>query len=58
MSAWFGFHLTRNLIPNPNDELLRDLPTIENLDQYQEIRDIEFLRELKRSSLFDDTQEK
>ena len=58
LSAWFGFHLTRNLIPNPNDERRRDLPTIENLDQYQEIRDIEFLRELKRSSLFDDTQEK
>lgn len=56
--AVFGFYLTHNWIPNPNDELIRDLPIIENLDQYQEIRDLEFLKELKRSSLFDDVQEK
>ncbi|HEY0982440.1 MULTISPECIES: anti-sigma factor family protein [unclassified Schlesneria] len=58
LCTWFGLYLTQHLIPNPNDELLLDLPTIENLDQYQEIQDIEFLRELKRSSLFDDPQEK
>jgi hypothetical protein len=57
-AGWLGFLSTRYWIPNPNDELLRDLPVIENFDQYQEARELEFLQELKRSSLFDDVQEK
>ena len=58
LCGWLGYMVTRHWIPNPNEEILRDLPVIENLDQYQEVREIEFLNELKKSSLFDDTQEK
>ena len=38
--------------------LLNDLPVIENLDHLQEVRELEFLNELKRANLFDDAQEK
>ena len=58
VSGWLGFQITRSWIPNPNEALLRDLPVIENLDQYQEAGDIEFLKQLKTQGLFDDTPEK
>jgi ferric-dicitrate binding protein FerR (iron transport regulator) len=38
--------------PDPNQQLLRDLPVLENLDQYQKIDDIEFLRQLHARKLF------
>lgn len=47
-----GFLVTASLWPNPNEQLLRDLPVIENLDQYRQIDDIEFLRLLYREGLF------
>lgn len=55
--GWLGFQITRYWIPNPNEAVLRDLPLIENLDQYQDAGDIEFLKLLKQSDLFDDTQD-
>lgn len=42
------------LPPSPNDELMSDLPVIENLDPYIEVGDVEFLRMLKDEELFDD----
>jgi anti-sigma factor RsiW len=56
--GWLGFQVTRYWIPNPHEELIEDLPVIENLDQYQEADNMEFLIQLKNSGLFDDTQEK
>lgn len=58
LCGWLGFQMTRTWMPNPNDVLLKDFPVIENLDQYQEAREIEFLNELKRSSLFEESPEK
>lgn len=58
LCGWGGFQITHNWIPNPSDEVLSDLPVIENLDRYQEVGDYEFLVLLKRSALFDDSQEK
>ena len=56
--GWLGFQLTRNWIPNHGDQVLKDLPVIESLHQYREIHDFEFLRELKKSGIFDETQDK
>lgn len=56
--GWLGFQITRYWVPNPNEALLQDLPLIENLDQYQDVGDIEFLNLLKQSSMFDDVPEK
>lgn len=36
-SGWLGFQFARNWVPNPSEEVLTDLPVIENLDHYQEV---------------------
>jgi anti-sigma factor RsiW len=40
--------------PSPNDQLLRDLPVLERLDEYRQIDDVEFLELLlaQREELF------
>lgn len=57
-AGWLGFQISRNWIPNPNEEVLADLAVIENLDRYQEVGEYEFLVLLKRSAVFEDSQEK
>jgi hypothetical protein len=51
-----GFMAFTLIAPNPNGELnkelIRDLPVLENLDEYRQIQDIEFLRLLQKSELF------
>ncbi len=42
---------------DPNRELLRDLPVLENLDQYAVVPDVDFLRKLHQERLFEDEQE-
>lgn len=56
-STAIGFQITNKWVPNPTDEVLEDLPVIENLHQYEEIGEMMFLKQLKESELFDDTQE-
>ena len=47
-----GFLAVALLAPDPNRELLQDLPVLENLDEYRQIDDIEFLRLLQEEGLF------
>ena len=56
--GWVGYQSTRNWIPSPDEDILRELPIIESLDRYQEIGDVDFLKELKRRNVFDDAREK
>ena len=58
LCGWIGFQITNHWTPNPTDEVLQDLPVIENFHQYREIGDVEFLKQLKQSGLFDEPQEK
>jgi len=51
-AAAAGFLAAALLRPNPNQQLLRDLPVLENLDQYRQVDDIEFLWLLDKSGLF------
>ena len=37
---------------DPNEQLIDDLPVLENLDEYRKVDDIEFLRRLHDSGLF------
>jgi anti-sigma factor RsiW len=54
-AAIAGFIVTNRMIPNPSDELLRNLPVIEKLDLYSNVESIDFLRELdKRIVSFDE----
>jgi anti-sigma factor RsiW len=47
-----AFAATRWWLDQPNRQLLRDLPLIENIDEYRYADNIEFLRMLEREGLF------
>ena len=47
-----GFFAVVRLVPDPNRQLLEDLPVLENLDEYRQVDDIEFLRLLRAARLF------
>jgi hypothetical protein len=51
-AAAVGLMIASNAIPDPNAQLLQDLPILENYDQYREIDSIEFLRALNEEKLF------
>jgi len=54
-AALAGYLAAAAWTPDPNRVLLEDLPVIEDLDEYRQIDDIEFLRLLHKEGLF--TQE-
>ncbi len=47
-----GFFTVVWLTPDPNRQLVEDLPLLENLDEYRQVDDIEFLRLLRNAGLF------
>jgi hypothetical protein len=47
-----GFVIGTQIWPDPNENLLEDLPVLENLDLYYQADDIEFLRLLDKEGLF------
>ncbi|MBD3674327.1 MAG: hypothetical protein HUJ26_12450 [Planctomycetaceae bacterium] len=54
LSSWLGFTIANQWVVNPTDQLVDDLPVIQNLELYQslEIDDgdgIDFLKELERT---------
>jgi anti-sigma factor RsiW len=48
-----GFFTAYLCLPNPNRQLLQDLPVLENYDEYRQIDNIEFLRMMKDAKLFE-----
>ncbi len=56
LAAAAGFFVTYRLVPDGSDELLRNLPVIEKLDEYSNVESIEFLKQLEtRIGSFDDS---
>jgi anti-sigma factor RsiW len=57
-ASWLGFMVTRAWSPNPAEELIRDLPVVENLHLYQKL-DLEdqemivLLQEIEKRKLLD-----
>ncbi|HEX3725486.1 MAG TPA: hypothetical protein VHV08_04560 [Pirellulales bacterium] len=49
-----GFVVGQRLWPSPNDELLRDLPVLENFDLYYQADNLDFLHALDHEGLFVD----
>lgn len=49
-----SFVAVRWFWPDPNEQLAKDLPILEKLDEYREARDIEFLRLLHQEKLFEE----
>jgi len=50
-AAAAGFFIV-SLFPDPNSQVLQDLPILENYQQYREIGSIDFLRALNGAKLF------
>ncbi|MBN2294640.1 MAG: hypothetical protein JXM70_19585 [Pirellulales bacterium] len=51
-ACFFGFSCVMLFRPDPNRQLLEDLPVVQRLDEYRQIDSLEFLRELHKSELF------
>ena len=51
-AAAAGFLAVASLLPDPNAQVLEDLPILENFDQYHEVQSIDFLRALSEEKLF------
>lgn len=51
-----GYAIGRQTWPDPNEALLRDLPVIENIDLFYQVEDVDFLRELDREHLFEESE--
>jgi anti-sigma factor RsiW len=47
-----GFLAAYLALPNSNRQLLQDLPVLENLEEYRQVDDIDFLRLMKEKGLF------
>jgi anti-sigma factor RsiW len=47
-----GFWVTNQMLPDPNRQLVQDLPIIEEMDLYQQIGSIEYLEQLADSNMF------
>lgn len=52
LAAACVFSVVTYITPNPNRQLLEDLPLLERLDEYRSGRNFEFLQELDHSGLF------
>lgn len=53
VSAIIGYLATTEWYPNPNRQLLEELPVVRHLDEYEEVGSMEFLKQLEASDLFD-----
>jgi anti-sigma factor RsiW len=56
-AATLGFNGAFRQNSEPIDELLTELPILQRLDEYQEIGDVEFLKSLNESGLFNERDE-
>jgi anti-sigma factor RsiW len=45
-SAFAGFNITSRMIPDPSEDLLRNLDVVEKLDLYRNVESVEFLTQL------------
>lgn len=53
-AALVGFLVGRSLWTDPNEQLLKDLPVLQNYELYYQVDNLEFLKLLDRSGEFDD----
>ena len=57
LAGFLGYRIVDRVSSTENDQLVRDLPVIENVELYRHIDDIEFLRQLNEEGLFDEAVE-
>jgi hypothetical protein len=54
LSTALGYYLISQRLDYSNQQLVRDLPVIENVDLYSAVDSLDFLRELDASQMFDE----
>ncbi len=54
IAAAAGYFAFAALLARPNEQLVRDLPVIEHVEQYEVADSVEFLRQLENSRLFEE----
>lgn len=58
VSGLLGYQVTNEWIENPSKQMLTDLPTLQNLDLYQEVESFDFLDKLQKNKVFDEATDK
>jgi anti-sigma factor RsiW len=51
-----GYWSTTKWVPDESEQLVRDLPVIENVYKYSEVENVAFLRALESSEMFDENE--
>jgi negative regulator of sigma E activity len=54
LAALLGYYLISQQLDRSNQQLVQDLPVIEKVDLYSAVDNLDFLRELEASRLFDE----
>lgn len=54
LAALLGYYFISQRLDRSNQQLVRDLPVIEKVDLYSAVDNLDFLRELEASRLFDE----
>jgi hypothetical protein len=52
VAASVGFYATAWWIPDPDVQMLRDLPVLEDLDEMRQVDSVEFLKQMQKEGLF------
>lgn len=57
VATGIGFWVTNQMLPDPNRQLVEDLPIVEEMDLYQQIGSVEYLEQLADSNMFPEEAE-
>ena len=52
VAGFFGYRIVDRALSRPNDQLVQDLPVIENVELYRHVDSVDFLRQLDQEGLF------
>jgi anti-sigma factor RsiW len=52
VAGLFGYRAVDRVASRPNEQLVQDLPVIENVELYRHVDSVEFLRQLEQEGLF------
>lgn len=52
VAGLFGYRVVDRIVSRPNEQLVQDLPVIENIELYRPVDSVDFLRQLEQEGLF------
>lgn len=52
IAAFLGYRAVNRVASRPNEQLVQDLPVIENVELYRHVDSVDFLRQLEQEGLF------